>query len=161
MRQHDTRIMRRATSTCVCHRRRKTACETDPIRDLSDQQRTRMNGHTLAVTGHLHPPRGTCNVHLGSALLVAVLLASTPAVSPTRRAFSRTRPNDQRPATEISGLAQMPEAGGDEGQYRCVEILESLAERATSEEAGMDAFGDHGQLEEAQCDVEGEIVRSQ
>lgn len=72
MAKHHTGIVRRAPLTRVRHRRRQTSGQTNPIRELGEQQRARMAGHTLAIAGHLHASRGMCNVHLRSALLVWV-----------------------------------------------------------------------------------------
>ena len=63
-----------------------------------------MRDHVLAVTSHQQPRTRRVTLHLGSALLGSGTAPSTSAVSQTRRAFSRTRPHDQRPITARSGL---------------------------------------------------------
>ena len=57
MRQHDTRIMRRAAPPSVRHRRRQTRGEPDPVGQFGQQQRPGMRAHTLAVASHLDPLR--------------------------------------------------------------------------------------------------------
>src|SRR5713101_7631713 len=58
---------------------------------------------TPAVGAHTQT-RTTVTLHHGSALLLRFTAASTTTVSRTRRALSRTRPDNQQPATEKSGL---------------------------------------------------------
>src|SRR5947208_13522394 len=67
-------------------RQRITKPQTVPKRSKSMQPD--MSDDLLAAPFHHHRDRAV-TVHLGSALLVAVLLLSTSAVSPARRASSR------------------------------------------------------------------------
>ena len=61
-------------------------------------------GHDTGPAGfHLHASRAV-SVRLGSALLVGILLASTPTVSPAGRAFPRTRDGQLTRRRERSGL---------------------------------------------------------
>ena len=85
--EHPTGIMHRATLARMRHRLRQTGRQTDPIGELGDQQRARMAGNTPAVTGHLHPPRGPCSVHLGSALLVGSCRLRHPQFPPPEGRF--------------------------------------------------------------------------
>jgi hypothetical protein len=73
MGEHDTGIMRRAALASVGHRLLQPVGETDPIRQLAQQQSPGVTRHARAVTGHLHPPRRPCTVHFGSAVLVGFL----------------------------------------------------------------------------------------
>ena len=55
-------------------------------------------GDHLGPAAFHHHVSCAVSVHLGSALLLGMLQAFTPAVSPVRRAFSRTQPlNHQEP----------------------------------------------------------------
>ncbi len=64
-----------------------------------------MSDDLIAGPFHNHRRRAV-TVHLGSALLVGGLLLSTSAVSPARRASSRTRDLNQRSHVEGRALAR-------------------------------------------------------
>jgi len=96
MREHHPRIMGRTTPTRVRHRRRQAVGEPDPIRELGEQQRSRVTHHTPAVTGHLHPPRRASNVHPGSALLVGTLRSREAQYLPPEGRFRGRDPSTTR-----------------------------------------------------------------
>jgi hypothetical protein len=66
-----------------------------------------MGRHTRPVSGHYQTRTTGITLHHRSALLVGTTTASTPTVSLTRRAFSRTRAVQRRITIERCGLAEV------------------------------------------------------
>src|SRR5208283_3431049 len=92
-------VVQRRALTGRWDRRRQTITELQAVGETAKSVQADV-GHDARPTGfHSHTTRaGT--VHFGSALLVGTAVDSTPTVSPTRRAYPRTRRGQLKGARE-------------------------------------------------------------
>jgi hypothetical protein len=89
--QHLTAIMTTAALLRRPHRHRQPLGQAERVSQIAQHASARVAHDVLAVTGHQKERTRRVTLHLGSALLGWGSAPSTSAVSPTRRAFSRTR----------------------------------------------------------------------
>jgi len=105
------------------HRLRKSCSQPKLIGQFTQQSCPRMSGDTLASGGHHNVGSARVTLHLGSALLVWVLLASQSTVSFATRAFPRQYGRNFGPFTERSGLEVGDSAVDMEQLLRRAEFL--------------------------------------
>jgi hypothetical protein len=90
---------------------REGIAEPQPVGETAKSVQADMS-HDAGSSGFHNGATGAGTVHFGSALSFGNLLTSTPTVSPTGRAYPRTRAGQFRRPREWSGLAK----GSSEGR---------------------------------------------